>query len=265
MRPDLWLRLPIIIAVLSAFPALSGCGARSQESADRIIAYVNKEPIFAKDLRRELALRARQDPTFRVTPETEAAQLDLIINRKLIVQAAIEKGLAKEGRFVNTIKSFWEQTLIRDFFDYKRKDFHDYLFATDDEIRKYYGLLSKRVTFAVFQGKNKRDADRASEEYTKTSIAQGSGWRTVGPISYEDIEREVLFQTFDAPAGELRRFDETPFSYLVVVTKVETVDLGAFDSVRDDIERKIIAIKERRLFNEWLKESRLRSRIKIIP
>jgi hypothetical protein len=111
------------------------------DSDKKIVAYVNKEPIYESELNREIALKARRDPMFKVTPETLSEELENIVNRKLIIQQAMEKGLAREDRFINTIKSFWEQTLIRDFVGYKRKDFQDYLFATEDEIKNYYDSM----------------------------------------------------------------------------------------------------------------------------
>ena len=122
---------------------LPGCGKREQFDKKDVIAYVNKEPILESELKRDIALKTRQDPMFKVTPETESEMLDNIINRKLLCQNAMEKGMAREPRFVNTIKSFWEQTLIRDFIDYKQKEFGEYTFVTEDEIKNYYDNLVK--------------------------------------------------------------------------------------------------------------------------
>src|SRR3989338_287930 len=137
------------LIALSLFLLLSGCGKNHSTADKEIIAYVNKEPVFAYELRRDIALRAKYDPGFKVTPDTESDQLDVIINRKLIIQAAMEKGLAREDRFVNTIRTFWEQVLIRDFIDYKKKDLQEFLFATDDDIKRYYDRMSEKVTFKL--------------------------------------------------------------------------------------------------------------------
>lgn len=134
------LLLPIVFCSTVFLP---GCGKRDTFDKKDVIAYVNKEPILESELKRDIALRVRQDPMFKVTPETESEMLDNIINRKLLCQNAMEKGMAREPKFVNTIKSFWEQTLIRDFIDYKQKEFAEYTFVTEDEIKNYYDNLVK--------------------------------------------------------------------------------------------------------------------------
>ena len=141
LKHKTWILLLPIVFCSVMF--LSGCG-KPDQAKKGIIAYVNKEPIFSSDLEREIALKVRQDPAFKVTPKTEAEQLDTIINRKLIIQKAMERGLARENRFVNTIKAYWEQTLIRDFLEYKDREFQQYLFVTEDEARDYYNKLAAK-------------------------------------------------------------------------------------------------------------------------
>ena len=129
---------------------LAGC-AKNEADKKNVIAYVNKEPIFSSDLKREIAFKVRQDPAFKVTPKTEAEQLDTIINRKLIIQKAMERGLAREDRFVNTIKAYWEQTLIRDFLEYKDREFQQYLFVTEGEARDRYNKLAAKSQAEPFE------------------------------------------------------------------------------------------------------------------
>jgi len=133
----------ILLIAFCSIVFLPGCGKHDSFDKKDVIAYVNKEPIFESELKRDIALKVRQDPMFKVTPETESEMLDNIINRKLLCQNAMEKGMAREPRFVNTIKSFWEQTLIRDFIDYKQKEFAEYTFVTEGEIKNYYDNLVK--------------------------------------------------------------------------------------------------------------------------
>jgi len=142
---------------------LPGC-AGSNTADKNVIAYVNNEPIYASDLARELALKARRDPTFKITPEAKSDQLDNIINRKLVVQKAMEKGLAREDRFVNTIKAYWEQTLIRDFIEYKQREFKNYVFASEDEIKNYYDNLPNKDTLGTLDSLRPEIIKRIADE-----------------------------------------------------------------------------------------------------
>ena len=253
--------LPIIF--FSVLIILPGCDRFKKTTAKNgdVAAYVNKEPIYEHEIKRDIALRAKYDPMFRIMPDTETDQLDVIIDRKLIVQSSIERGLAREERFVNTIKAFWEQVLIRDFIDYKKKDFADYLFATDDDISKYYGNLSKKVTFKVLKAKDRQRIDAAYQRYLADKDT--SRWQTIGPISYEEAASNVILDAFEMGKGEAKIFEDGRNFYLIEASEVEPVTVEALASLKQDIEKRVTALKERRLFENWLKDKRKKSVITI--
>lgn len=118
----------------------SGC-APENRPAEGVIAYVNGDPIYLKEVKKLLAIRARQKPAFKVNESSLNDIIDTLVDKKLIIQEAMKKGMAEEERFVNTIKDFWEQTLVRDFYDYKKEEFANYIFVTDEEIKEYYNDL----------------------------------------------------------------------------------------------------------------------------
>lgn len=138
-------RLLRIIPVVLVILILSACTKTKAPSrpTEGVLATVNGEPIYLKDFKRELALKVKQDPTFKITPQTMQDVLELMVNRHLIIQEAMKKRLAEEDRFVNTIRIFWEQTLTRDFIDYKNKEFEAYIYVTEDEIKNYYERLKE--------------------------------------------------------------------------------------------------------------------------
>lgn len=251
----------LAILIVSVSLSFYGCGKRNTASDKDVIAYVNRDPIYKSDLKRDIALRAKFDPAFKLTPETEDDQLDAMINRKVIVQYAMEKGLAREERFVNAIRTIWEHTLIRDFIDYKKKELADYLFATEDDIKKYYENMSQKVTFKVFKTKDKRKIDEAYKKYLKDKDT--SGWQTVGPVAYDDITSMALLDAFEMQKDEVKKFEDEPSYYLVEVAEKERVELTPLETLKPDIEKRAIAMKEKRLFEDWLKERKRKANIKI--
>jgi len=252
---------PFVALLLCIF--LSACGRSSSVHEKDVVAYVNKEPIFASELKKDMALRASLNPLFKATPEAEYGQLDMIIDKKLIIQEAMDKGLARRDKFVNTIKTFWEQTLIRDFIDYKKREFSDFLFVTDEEVKKYYDSLAQRVTFKVLKSKDKNYIDDVYGKLTENKNLQ-SAWQTIGPISYEDITSDALLEVFNAPVGEVKKIEEAPDYYLVVVSNREKATIMPLDTLRPEIEKRVVAMKERRLFEDWLKKQRDKASIKIL-
>ena len=70
---------------------LYGCGKAKPVSSgptDKIIATVNGEPIYAKELKLALALRVKDDPSFKVTANTFKEQIDIMVNERLLLQGA---------------------------------------------------------------------------------------------------------------------------------------------------------------------------------
>lgn len=243
---------------------LCGCGRRESANKSEVIAYVNKEPIFVSDLRREVILKSRMDPTFKVSPETEAEQIDTIINRKLIIQDALKKGLAGEERFIQMIKVYWEQALIKEFIDYKKRECRDCFFASENEIKKYYGNLSASVTFKVLKSKDKKYIDGQYAKFLSNHDREAVPWETVGPVGYEDIESGVLLDAFNMPPGEVKIFEDQPYYYLVLTEYREVRPTEPLEKLKGDIENRIIQLKEKRVFDDWLKEARQRASIKYI-
>ena len=100
----------------------SGCAKNSVPEKNDIIAYVNKEPVYESDLRKEIFLRGRKEPNFRYNQEAKKQQLNIMINKKIVIQEAMKKGLSRTERFAGTMKAFWEQVLVRDFIEMKKKE-----------------------------------------------------------------------------------------------------------------------------------------------
>jgi hypothetical protein len=170
----------------------------------------------------------------------------------------MKEGLARKEKFVNTIKNFWEQTLIRDYVDLKNKEAQDLVFVTNDEINKYYENLSTKVTFKILKNRDKNVIEKAYKNYLDNKDA--AGWQAVGPVTYEDIESSEILDAFSSPGGEVKKFDDGYNYYLIMVSEREKNDVPPIETIRTDIERKVAALKEKVLFNEWLEKERKKSR-----
>ena len=242
----------------------AGCG-RAPARPQGVIGYVNNEPILESELKRELTLRAQQDPHFKLTPETRQEQLDAIIDRRLIIQEAMKEGMARQQRFIDTIQSFWEQTLIRDFFDSKRREFLNKISIQENEIRDYYNKLSLQVTFRMLKSKNADEINQAYVRYLSAKEKETTAWDAVGPLRYEDINVRGLREAFALPEGDVQQFDDPPYYYIIQIAHKETVDIGPYESLKGELKRRLVAMKEQGLFEDWLKEKRRCSAVRVFP
>jgi len=257
----------LLLTALTVFlvSLTTACGRRETMSGKEAVAYVNDEPIYADELEKSIALKARQEPEFKISPEIEKDRLEVIIEKRLIIQEAVKKGLAREDKFVDTIQAFWEQTLIRDFIDSKKAEFEGAIVATDQEVRDYYSHLGRRVTFKVLKSRDRSVIDRAHKQITKSgnplSVTEGE---MVGPVGYDDITSSVLLKAFDLPLGGVMKAEDLPDHYLVTVINKETVTLKPLETLRPQIIERVVAMKERQLFENWFKEKRVKAKIDII-
>lgn len=80
-----------IIPLLLAVFLLVGCGKPAEKPASvpserNVIAKVNGEPIYEKDIKLSIALRMKEDPSFRITPATKQEQIERLIDERLSLQ-----------------------------------------------------------------------------------------------------------------------------------------------------------------------------------
>ena len=125
--------LTLTISLLALLTFLSSACSRDTERQKKI-ALVNGAPIFLKDYKEEIALISRSNPTFKVNPRSLERQLNTMIDKKLMIQEAVKRGLSDDEQFMKAIKRFWEQTLIRELINIKSGEWSDILFATDEEV-----------------------------------------------------------------------------------------------------------------------------------
>lgn len=246
--------IPFILVIF----IFGGC-AKSRPSG-KIVAAVNGEPIYLKDFKQELALRVKQNPAFKISPNTLNEMLDIIIDKKLIIQEAAKRKLAEEERFVDTIRAFWEQTLIRDFVDYKNKETEKLSYVTDSEVEKYYGKLKTRTTFKVAKRTRKEDIELLRERAERGEVIE---WDTTVSLSYEEIPSETLSKAFDLSPGQMGIFEEGYMYYLVYVVNREPISVPPLNEVYPRIKEKIRQRKQQEAFDDWLVDKRKESDIKI--
>lgn len=242
--------------------SFSACDNRKASDKD-IIGYVNKEPILASELDRVVSFEARKSPGKEITPDIRQKQLDLLIDKKLIVQEAIDVGLTRDENFIAMIKTYWEQALVRNFIDLKRKEFAKDIVVTNKDFRDYYDQISKRVTFKVLVDTDQQKIEKIRQNVLTGNVSFDDQWKTVGPIGYQDITSETLRKAFDARQGEALLIKDLSQYYLVYVYRTENISQGAFADLEPELKRRVIAIKENQMFDEWLKNKRKKSRIKM--
>ena len=255
----------VVCAFIFAQFFLAGCAKSDEGGKGVVVGYVNKEPIYKDDVKRELAMKMRLDPEFKMTSDAGNDAVNSIIDRKLMIQNAIKSGLAKDDRFVAIVKSFWEQALIKNLLDHKKAEFAATSESSDKDLADYYENLKWTVSFKIVRNNDKALVGSLYERAKKDLNDPLIPWQSFGPFSYDDLGSEALLDIFNEPVRTVKMAEESGVYYLIVVTNREGKKVGAFDQMKDELAKRVITMKERRFFEAWLKDERKKAKITVSP
>jgi hypothetical protein len=252
--------IAVFCSCLAASVVLAGCGRKAMPK-DRAIATVNGENVYVKDFSRALSLSLKRDPMYRITPQTFEDEVNLLVDKKLLLQEAKKKKLDQTDKFTNTIKNFWEQTLIRDLMASKDAEFGKHLTVTDAELKEYYGKAAHQKTFKVLKSRDKQKvvsalaADPSKVEWEET----------VGPVSYFDVATDVLKDAFEVPQGRMRIVKADTMYYLFYVERDDMIPMAPLGDISEQLKAKIINVKKEAVYRKWLSDLRKKADIKMNP
>ena len=249
----------IICLFLSVTFTFSACSSSKPER--EIVGTVNKAPIYEADLQKEVVRYAKQNPRLTINSGIVEERLNTLIEKKLMIQEAVKKGITKDERFVETIKTFWEQTLIRELMAAKNREWADRLFVTEDEIRKEYERMLYRPRLSVVKAETKQAAD----EITKVmqSGKHPAGEETVGPLFYEDVKSSPLANAFDMKAGEVKAIAADGKYIVIRVTEKEAIQMPPLKETYKRIQESILEQKKQKVLAEWIEAVRKSATIDI--
>jgi len=116
--------------------AFWGCGQPKPEK--QLLAAINDYRISKERFESEFkeSVFGQED-----TPEAKREFLNILIDRKVILQDAQQKGLDKEQGFLRLIQKFWEQSLLKIALDKKSREISGTLAVSEEEIKASYDAL----------------------------------------------------------------------------------------------------------------------------
>lgn len=249
---------PIILTALSITFVACGTG---QKDKGETVATVNGTPIALKEFQKEVSIAAKRDPNLKLTEEALEHQLHTVIDKKLMIQEALKKGLSQDEKFLDTIKEFWEQTLIRELVNSKSKEWSEGLFVTDDEVHAHYKRIGTRLTLRLVDAENKEKAEEA-----KVALAKGSFDRAeaVGPLLIEDVRlADALYAAFDLSEGETAVLKGRDDFLAVRVIKKERIPAPLLTAIYADIKESLLEQKKEKALEDWLEELKKSAKIEI--
>lgn len=251
---EMMIRLLMVLAVL----ALQACnpGGAPKEKA---VATVNDAPITAAELRQEVAGYGKNNP---ITRQTVEDQLKIMIEQKLLIQEAVRMGLSEDPKFAETIKTFWEQTIIRNLIDAKTRELSGQVFVTDQELAGEYERMKHRLRMRAVRGaRTKQDADTIAGRMQGGRPVEGE--EIIGPLFYEDVKGSPLAAAFDLKEGQTGSFFTGGEYVALCVTGREAVSLPPRSELDKRIRESVVLQKRQKALTEWIADVKSKAKVQI--
>jgi len=248
------IRRLVPLAVLALLAC--SCGKAENEKA---VAKVNGAPITAVELRREVAGYGKNNP---VTRHTVDDKLHLMIEQKLLIQEAVKMGLTEDKKFAETIKTFWEQTIIRNLIEAKTGELSGKIFVTDLEIANEYEKMKYRTRIRAVRGaRTKQEADAIVQQMQSGKRIPGE--ETLGPLFYEDVKGSPLANACDMKEGQVGAFEADDEHIVICVTGRESIPLPPLKELEKQIRESILLQKRQKALAEWIAAVKKAAKIQI--
>ena len=172
-----WIARSILTLILLSVPVLSFSGDQ-----EPVVARIGKHKVLRSDLI-EVLDQQESNPEYRPDSAGIRQQLDMLIEKKVLICEAVNHGLALRKSFLKTIRSFWEQTLILELLKVKSAELEESISVSDEEIKaacKQEGLdpemrtstcdpETERLVQRLRQKKKEEALEQWVKELTRTS------------------------------------------------------------------------------------------------
>jgi uncharacterized protein YdiU (UPF0061 family) len=135
------MRLPAILFFIFSLQLFSCSNDRPEDR--EILAKINDFYLTLNEFQYKLSDELEMERDFKLTKEARDEFLNDIIRKELLIQEAKKMELDKEEKFMRTIESYWEATLIRDLMEKKGMEISETIIVSQDEINNYYNSLKK--------------------------------------------------------------------------------------------------------------------------
>lgn len=260
-------KYPFLTALLAAATlTLTSCGSPAPQHDN--VAIVNGAPISADEFAREASMASERYPEIASAPGSPGSEealkgvLDSLILKKLMIQEAASRGLSEDKEFLNTIKMFWEQTLIKKLIDTRTSELAKTLSVSDEEAQTHWRRMGGKLTLLVVRAESEDEAERIKGEISRGERPEGA--EVVGPLLIENLSpSDPLCPAFDMEQGQSAALKAGDGYLSVKVIRKDRVQTPPFAAISDDIKQALLERKKEQAFNDWLDGVKRAASVKI--
>lgn len=205
--------------------------------------------------------------------ENKTKLLDQMVEQRLLVLAALEKGAAKDPQLLERFEEMKKNVLLGQLY---KIEILDKAKPTESEIRSFYKRLGTEVKASHILVKTEAEAkdakaklkSGASFEELARQISQDPGSASqggsLGWFGWGRMVDEFQRAAFALKPGEISEPVETGFGYHIIrVDSVRKTELQPLDQMRERITQQLSSTKPRELTTKYLNALKKQAGIKI--
>ena len=248
MKKNPFLAAFFVAAALS----LTSCGPAPPRQEN--VAVVNGATIGVDEFTREASMASERYPEIGAAPgskESLSFVLDSMILKKLMIQEAAKRGLSEDKEFLNTIKMFWEQTLIKKLIDTRNTEFAKTLSVSGGEAEAHYRRMGSKLTLLVVKARSEQEAGRIAGEMSKGARPECA--EVLGPLLIENLDpADPLSSVFDKSEADTAVVKAKDGYLAVKVLRRDEVQTPPFAAISGEINEALLERKKEQAFSDWL-------------
>lgn len=235
----------LLLSVLCCFMLITACSRKTDQHEE--IATVNDTPILLNEFQKEVALASQRDPTLKINRKSIENLLESMIKKRLMIQEAVKMGLSEDEHFRETIKTFWEQTLIRQLINAKTKEWPEILFVNEAEIKQHYERMRHKLIIRMVNAETAEGAEDIKREMLNGKKMAGE--EIIGPFLIDNIQldsflADSLYHTFDLSVGEAKIFKVAEGYVIIQIIKKEAVSIPPLAEIGNQIKSYLLEQKK---------------------
>lgn len=264
------MKLRIYLVILMML-LITGCAEKKKE--EKIVANINNYKLTVEDFRYESNEISNAGRVLGEMPVTKRDVLNALITKEVLLQEAVRQNLDKEKDFMGSMELYWEQALLKNLLAGKSQDIAKETVVYEDEINRYRNNMKDKIKAKVIVFSEEKYANKAMKEKDNAlaawerepqkfaiSYAIPSKW-----YSLEEGQSPLEYGIFMADrAGGKGVVKMNGKWALVIIEDIAPNDIGTLSALkREEIMRRIRAVKGRESMEQWIELLRRKARIKV--
>ena len=281
----------VVFLILGFFMLVSSCSQKAQVQQENILAEFSDQVVTVGELEQEIFELSEWKQSKYKDQAGREEYLTLMAESRMLLEAAIEKGLDKDPEVVKQTREYKDQLIVKELV---KREVDDQVTVTDEDLEKYYEehkadyMEPEKVVVTEITVKDEEKSKEIMEkikggadftELAKEMDAkgesfgpgQGNGGKT-RPFSRDSFSsaQEFVETAFSLEVGQMSDIIAQPIrdeTYYMIIRTDEHIPSRQqeFSEVESKIRRAVEKQKKKDRMDKWLETLKVEKRFQLYP